>query len=137
MRKRNISLARAYLAFYILFVFTAGVPALLSFKISPVLSILVIVLALACLGGVITSHVFYNLNKNNQYYLSSLISFGAFDLLVIYSFILEVIYTGQGISAPYAWMVNIISIIANILIGIFLYIGIDRLRHPREAINNY
>ena len=137
MRKKNISLARAYLAFYILFAFTAGIPSLLSFKISPILSIIVVILECACLGGVITSHVFFNKDKKNEYYIASTASFGAFDLLFFFGFILEIVYTAQGEAAPYAWMINIISLIACAVIDIFVYFGIKRLKNPRKAINDY
>ena len=137
MKKKNISLARAYLAFYIIFIFTAAIPVLLSFKIAPALSIVFIVLEALCLGGVITSNVFYDKGDNKKYYISSIASFGAFDVFFLYGFILEIVYSAQGQSASYAWMINIISLIALGLIDLFVAFGIERLVHPREEINAY
>ena len=137
MKKRNISLARSYLAFYIIFAFTAAIGPLLTIKFSPAFSIVLIVLDCLCLGGVIASNVFYDKNMNDAYYLSTYISFGVFDVLFLYGFILEIVFSAKGESAPYAWMINIISLLALAAINVFVIFGINKLKHPREEINAY
>ena len=134
MRKRNISMARAYLAFYILFAFSGAIAPLLCFKISGALSIILIVIDCLALGGLIASHVFYNKEMNKALYISAISSVAVFDLMILFGFILEIVYTIQGNSATYAWVMSIVSIIAFALISFFIGLGLYRVKHPKEKI---
>ena len=132
MRKRNIAMARAYLAFYILFVFAAFVPAFLLMKFSGVLTVVMVVLAFLMLGGVIASNVFYDKNQEKAFYLSAIISYLAFDVYVLFGFILEIVYTGMGEPATYAWIISILSLLILGVINLFVALGMYRLKHPIE-----
>ncbi len=134
MRKRNISLARAYLAFYILFVFSAAIPVLLTFRFSITLSIVVLVVEFLCLAGVIVSNVFYDKKIEKVFYITGIASFGLFDLLILYGFVLELVYTIQGKPATYAWIISIASILIYALISFFVGFGMYRTKHPIEKV---
>lgn len=134
MRKRNIALARAYLAFYILFVFMAAIPPLLVFKFSGAFSIVLIVFAVLLLAGVIASNVFYDIKKDNLFYLTGIISYGLFDVFVVFGLILEIVYAINNEPATYAFIVAILSIVAMGLISLFVGFGMYRLKHPVEEI---
>ena len=134
MRKRNISMARAYLAFYILWAFAGAIAPMLCFKFSSALSIVLIILDVICLGGLIASHVFYNKNMNKLLYIFAISSVGLADLIILAGLIIEIAYTIQGSAATYAWVVSILSIIEFALISFFVGLGLYRVKHPKEKI---
>ena len=135
MRKKSIGMARAYIGFYIWFAFGAGIPALLSFKFSSSLSIGILLGECLCLVGVICSHVFYNKNLNKPFYICGIASYTLFDAFVIYGLVLEIIFTGQGEPAPYAWMISIASLVLLAVFEVFVGLGMYRTKHPREIVN--
>ena len=134
MRKRTISMARAYLAFYILFVFSGAIAPVLAFKYSGALSIILIVLDFIALGGLIASNVFYNKENNKLLYIFAISSLSLFDAIIVLGFILELVFTIQGQSATYAWVMSVLSIIAFAIISFFIALGLYRVKHPKEKI---
>ena len=134
MKKKNLSMARSYLAFYILIIFMGAIPPLLTFKFSLGFTIALIVIECLCLAGVICSHVFYNKEKYLPFYLCAGISFIIYDLITLYGFVLEIIYTSNGEPAPYAWTVSSLSIIIMGLVSFFVALGMYRIKHPVEKI---
>lgn len=132
MRKRHIAMARAYLAFYILFVFAAPIPAFLLTKFSNALTVVFIVIPCLMLGGVIASNVFYDKHMDKAFYLSGMISYLSFDILVLAGLIIEIIYTLNGEPAVYAWVISILSLLILGVIDLFVALGMYRLKHPLE-----
>ena len=86
------------------------------------------------LAGVIASNVFYDIKKDNLFYLTGIISYGLFDVFVVFGLILEIVYAINNEPATYAFIVAILSIVAMGLISLFVGFGMYRLKHPVEEI---
>ena len=115
---KSKGLKRSYVFAYVMSIFGLGVGALLSIKIHAALAIIVLVLTILTIAALIVSHVYYKKDKK-IYFIIGASAIGAYNLITLYSFILEIIYTSMGKSATYAWVMNVFTLLAGILLVVF------------------
>ena len=117
--KKNRALSRVYLGGYIVWLFGGILAALVLNAFGAAPSVIAVIIAFLDLAAIICSHVFYSKLKI-AYAPTSFAAFGTLNLLVLIAFFVELGLTVQGRSAPYAWVISIISLVLLIPMDIFL-----------------
>lgn len=115
---KNKALKRSYIFAYIMAFFGASIPAMLFVKMNHALAIVFFVFAILCLAGLIVSHVFYAKDKE-IFFLVGASAIGLFDLLNLVGLVVESIYSAQGKSSIYAWIIICLSIVSGALVTVF------------------
>lgn len=120
--KKNKILYRCYIGGYFLWVFGAILCPLLLIRFSNILALIVFIISLIALGLEITSHVYYNTNRE-LYPLFSFISHGISALYVFAAFVIEMVLTAMGEGALYAQIISPIALAFYGLLAFFLVKG--------------
>ena len=115
---KNKRLKRSYVFAYVMSIFSLGVGALLSIKIHASLAIIVLILTLLSVAALITSHVYYKKDKR-LYFIIGGSAVCSYNVIALYGFILEIVYTALGKGATYAWIMNIFTLLSGIILAIF------------------
>ena len=128
--KKYVGLARVFLLSYLVVVFGGTLLALLLIKDNQGAAIAMAILAGLDLAAFIVARVIFS-----KYYLAFLIvSLSALLVLnglVLGGFILEIIYTNNGLSAKYAWFISIASLVLLAVIDLFYGLGVHKIHRKR------
>lgn len=134
MLRKNKHYSRSYLFAYLAWLFGCWIPPMLFSKDAGGLSIVFVVLDCLILAALITSHVFKNTNKDKLFYPVALPALGLICVLSVLGLIMELVFTLQGIPAPWPWIAGGFSTAMSILCGVFFYFGYRRMNRLEEAI---
>ena len=122
--KKNKSLHRAWILGYIVLLFGGALLPLVGYKLSPIFSLLSVILLCLLLSDLILAQVFYS-KKRSLFPLLSFLGIGILTLSVVFAYILEIIYSATGSPAPYPWIIGSISLLLLIYINIVV-VGVNK-----------
>lgn len=128
--KKHRGLARAFLISYFVAIFGGMIFGLLLVKDNLPFAI---VMMCVCLADFIAIIVARNLFKRNfkAFVYTSAASFGLLNLLVLLGLILEIIFTAQGLSAPYPWLVIGVSIPLLVIVDLSYIFDLIKIRRKK------
>ena len=132
--KKNKSLSSCYLAAYFLWVFGVILSALMFLKLGIGLMIALFAIAVIVLGAIIASHVLYNKKQFNLYIYFSFASHGLASIMILASFILEMVLQGKGQGAIYATIMLSVCLAVYALVDLFL--TLNNIKLLKKIKNN-
>ena len=128
--KKYKALSRIFLLSYLVAIFCAVLFGGLLTKYSVPVALVFIALAAVDLGFLIAARALFAKHYKLFFYFS-IGAIGYLNIAVLGAFILEAIFTAQGQSAPYAWMISIISIVFMTVIDIFYVLSLKKIHHKK------
>ena len=128
--KRYRGLSRIFLLSYLVWAFGAVLCGLLLVKQGGALPIIAFVLVGIDLACIIVARVMFK-HYYRVYFVLSIIGFSLLNVLCIGGLVLEIIYTNQGIPAPYAWVIGILNTVLCVLIDYVYIRSTMKIHHKR------
>lgn len=128
--KKYRALSRIYLLSYLVWAFGAVLFGLLLVKQGGALPIIAFVVIGIDLGFIIASRILFK-RQYRLYFIFSIIGFSLLTICCIGGLVLEIIYTTQGIPAPYAWTISILNVLLCAVIDYFYITSTIKIHHKR------
>ena len=128
--KKNKRLSRAFFGSYIVWLFGALLFVLLLIKNGGALPIIACVVAGLDLAAIITARVMFK-NHYHVFFILSVAAFSVLTLFCIGGFVCELLYTLEGKSAIYAWVISSLSIALVALVDYQFVTSILKIHHKR------
>lgn len=128
--KKYKALSRIFVLSYFTWLFGAILFGLLLFKNGGALPYVILGVAVIDLAAIIVARCMFK-SHYTVFLILSIIGFGILNVFCVGALVTEIIFTNQGIPAPYAWAIAIINVIFCIIIDIFYIRSLRKIHHKR------
>ena len=128
--KRYKGLSRIFVLSYFVWAFGAVLCGLLLVKQGGALPILAFCLAGVDLACIIVARVLFK-QHYHVYFTLSIVGLALLNVLCIGGLIIEIVYTTQGIPAPYAWVFGILNVLLCAFIDYIYVKSTLKIHHKR------
>lgn len=123
-------LSRVFVLSYLVWAFGAVLFGLLLVKQGTVPTVLAFVGLALDLAAIIVARCMFK-NHYRVYFVLSIIGFSLLNVACIGALIIEILYTMQGIPAPYAWVIGVLNVVLCLLIDYIYITSTMKIHHKR------